>query len=279
MPHAPASSLDRPVLSAVYGGGGPFGIAYGLAVAETLADAGIVLAGVPALGTSAGAWVASAVATGTRFDDLKDLPPVRVPNLRKGLLRAVAADMFGEQCNPTVRAVAMSVPTGPRTTLDGTGLPLADLCAASSAVPGLFAPHRIGSRLYVDGGVRSLVSVDIAVPADVLIVVAPLAGPMFGRAGWLLDRFLADETARWKAATGGRVYLIRPNHQIAALARHPLHLFDTDRARDAYALGVEQVRGLLVPVTGRLAGLLPARTPVPDQRPDDLSLRASTVRG
>ena len=77
----------------------------------------------------------------------------------------------------------MSVLSGRRRIFDGAASPLADVVAASSAVPGLFPPHRVGGRLYVDGGMWSATSVDAADDADRVIVVAPLAGRVMGPMG------------------------------------------------------------------------------------------------
>jgi NTE family protein len=54
--------------------------------------------------------------------------------------------------------------------------------AASCAVPGYFAPVRIGDRTYIDGGVHSPTNAAILRGAglDVAIVVSPMSGP----AGW-----------------------------------------------------------------------------------------------
>jgi NTE family protein len=51
--------------------------------------------------------------------------------------------------------------------------------AASCAVPGYFAPVRIGDRSYVDGGVHSPTSAAIlrGQDLDLVIVIAPMSGP------------------------------------------------------------------------------------------------------
>lgn len=236
-------------LAVCYGGGGLFGIGYLLGVAEALADAGVPLATAPALGTSAGSWAAAALALGVRWDDAIDLlgpKAPRLPNPRPGRLRAVAAEVFDEARAPTVRAVACALPLLRRTVLSGADHPVADLVAASSAVPGLLAPHRIGGVRYVDGGVRSMVSADLADPAEHLLVLAPIAGPMFGPAGRAAEQVLAREMRRWRDANpSGSLWLIRPNHAIAALARRPDQLFDVDRARRCYDLAYEQGRAIL----------------------------------
>ena len=48
---------------------------------------------------------------------------------------------------------------------------------ASCAVPGVFAPVRIGRRILVDGGIDSTTHLDLAVKGgcDLAIVVAPMA--------------------------------------------------------------------------------------------------------
>ncbi len=235
----------RPPLTAVYGGGGPFGIAYGLGVADTLMAAGVPLRTVQALGTSAGAWVASCLATGVTDEVLRQLLPVRVPNLRPGWLRAIATDLFGDRGDDRVRVCAVQLLTLRRRILSGARFPLADLVAASSSMPGLFPPSLVNRWLYLDGGVRSLVSADQAPPAGHLLVIAPLAGPMFGPAGPLMERMLRHEMRRWQQITGGHTHLIRPNRAISRLVRHPLDLFHPQRARAAYPLAVEQTVRLL----------------------------------
>lgn len=56
---------------------------------------------------------------------------------------------------------------------------IADAVAASSAVPLVFSPYRIGDDLYVDGGVSSGTHADIVLghsePLDLVLVIAPMA--------------------------------------------------------------------------------------------------------
>ena len=230
-------------LSMVYGGGGVFGIAYGAGVATGLAELGIAVQTAPALGTSAGSWVAGVVALGLGFDDFESLGSPPVPT-RKPFVHDAARALFGDARHHLVAASAVHLRTRRRHILDGGLYPLADLVAASSAVPGLLPPHRIDGRLYIDGGMWSVTSVDAAADADEVIVVAPLAGPVMGpmgrTAGLLLDR----ELRSWRIChPGKRITLIRPNKEMAHLAgRSPLALFDADRARAVYPLAVEQGR-------------------------------------
>ena len=244
----------EPWLSAAFGGGGPFGIAYALGVADALAHAGVPLADADLLGTSAGAWVAGCLATGVDYARLCDVPQIRVPDPKPGLLRGIAGEVFGDAVSPRVTGCAVRLPRARRVFLSGANHGLADIAAASSAVPALFPPVRLGRTWYVDGGVRSLMSADRARPARHLLVVAPIAGPMFGPAGRAMELMLREELRRWQRDTGGKAHLVRPNGQIAALARHPLHLFDRARARVAYPLAYAQAQRLLAERPG-LAGL------------------------
>jgi NTE family protein len=241
-------SSDRP-LAVCFGGGGLFGIAYLLGVSEALMDGGVHLPSAPAIGTSAGSWAAGALKLGVRWEQAieiigHDVP--RMPDPRRGRLRGVAAEIFGERRAPGMRAVVCALPLMRRVVLDGADHALADLVAASSAVPGLLAPHRIGGTLYVDGGIRSMVSADRAEPAQNLLVLAPIAGPMFGPAGLLAERVMRREVGHWeKENPGGQFWLIRPNHAIADLARLPNNLFDLDRAKRCYDLSYAQGTGIL----------------------------------
>lgn len=231
-------------LSMVYGGGGVFGIAYGLGVARGLAEAGIPVAQAPSLGTSAGSWVAAAMALGLDFDDLAAVEAPSVPTRRRSALISAAREAFADDRHPLVSVSAVSLRSRRRHILDGGAYDLADLVAASSAVPGLFPPHRIEGRLYVDGGMWSATSVDASADAEAVIVVAPLAGSVLGPMGRAAGFLLARELRTWRSRHPGRtITLIRPTRQIARMAGgNPLGLFDVDRALPVYPLALEQGR-------------------------------------
>src|SRR5215203_1444576 len=143
----PALVAARHPLAMVYGGGGVFGVAYTIGVATGLAEAGVPVAAAPALGTSAGAWTASAIALGPSYDAFAAIRSPRVPTRRPGVLADVGRQLFGERSHPLVAVSAVCLRSGRRHILDGGAYPLADLVAASSAVPGLFPAHRIDGRL------------------------------------------------------------------------------------------------------------------------------------
>lgn len=226
----------------VYGGGGVFGIGYATGVAHGLAAGGIDVASAPALGTSAGSWTAAALALGVTYDDVAAIEPPTVPTQRRGVLADRARLLFGEATHPLVSVSAVCVRSRRRHVLDGGTYALADLVAASSAVPGLLPAHRVDGRLYVDGGMWSATSVDAAAEADEVIVVAPLAGPHMGPMGRGAGLLLGRELRTWRARhPGRRITLVRPNAEAARLAgRNPMALFDGDRARAVYPVAFAQ---------------------------------------
>lgn len=238
----PALLQRRHPLAMVYGGGGGVGIAYTAGVAAGLVSAGMPVAGAPALGTSAGSWTASALALGLSYDDLADLPVPSLPAMRVGVLADIARLVFGESTHHLVSVSAVSVRSGRRHILDGGDYPLADLVAASSAVPGLLPPHRIAGRWYVDGGMWSATSVDAAAQAARVIVVAPLAGRVMGPMGRVAGALLERELDRWRHRhPEASIHMIRPNREMAkAVGVRPLALFDAERARAIYPLAYEQ---------------------------------------
>jgi len=229
-------------LAGAFGGGGLFGIGYAMGVLDGLREQGIDLSTAPMIGTSAGSWAAAATALGVTFSSLKDVKMPRFLNLRTGVLAQSTHQVFGDEMRQNVHVVACAVRGLKRTELDGALIPLATMVAASSAVPGLFAPQSINGHLYIDGGVRSGVSVDLAAPADLLIVIAPLAGAMFGPFNNLVERNTDREINSWKNSCGGAVRLFAPSAATAKIATLPHHLFDKDRAIAAYSHGREEIR-------------------------------------
>lgn len=226
-----------PPFAGVFGGGGLFGIGYALGIIHGLRDQGIDLTHAPLLGTSAGSWAAAATALDVTFEELVSLPVPKFPNPKPGALANVAKLAFGDRTAPNVRAVVTSVPRLQRVVLNGEHIPLTKLVSASSAVPGLLAPQRINGTWYVDGGVRSGVSVDLASPALTLVVIAPLAGAMFGPFGRYVEGKTDKEQETWLTENGGRFLEFSPRQTTADIASLPQHLFDKARAIEAYHRG------------------------------------------
>jgi NTE family protein len=76
-----------------------------------------------------------------------------------------------------LRITAVDVDSGELVVFDGgDGIGLIDAVAASCAVPGVWPPVTIGSRRFMDGGVRSVSNADLAAGHDWAVVVLPLGG-------------------------------------------------------------------------------------------------------
>ncbi|MFI5936498.1 patatin-like phospholipase family protein [Actinoplanes sp. NPDC051494] len=73
-----------------------------------------------------------------------------------------------------LRVPAVEAETGEVRVFDrDSGVSLIDAVAASCAVPLVWPPMTVGGRRYVDGGVRSVANVDLAVGYDRVVVVVP----------------------------------------------------------------------------------------------------------
>ena len=234
--------VSRVPVSIVFAGGGAFGIAWHLAVIEGLRGVGLPVADAPAIGTSAGSWACAALRFDLGFDAFASIGDLQVPDRRPGLLAAVARGLMGDAHAPGVRVSAVELPLLRRRLYDGADHPMADLIAASSAVPGLFSPHPIAGSPHVDGGIRSMASVDGATSADLLVLSLPIAGPLFGPVGRVMETSARAASARWRRRTGGETLVLRPGRRLAGLVGlRPNALFDQDLARAVYPLAAEQV--------------------------------------
>jgi NTE family protein len=92
---------------------------------------------------------------------------------------------------------------------DAPPAPLGDAVAASCAIPGVFAPVRIGDGLYVDGGGWSPTNADVlaGLGLDLVVVVSPMTaapGRLGRREDWWLRaacrRMLMGEVGRLRAS-------------------------------------------------------------------------------
>ncbi len=238
-------SPDELPTVAVYGGGGVFGIAYNLGIAEAFCDAGVDLGAVEAIGTSAGSWAAGLVALGLRFDESYDALSHIIPELpdtTPGLLAGVARDVFGADVRcPSVNVGVVGWPRMRRYLLNGADHELADLVAASSAVPGVLASHRVDGARYVDGGLRAMSTEELPDHPARVLVVLPVSGLMFGVAGRLIERRTVRVVDDWRRSHPGSVTsIVRPTAEVAALVRRPDHLFDPTKMRQCYELAYAQ---------------------------------------
>jgi NTE family protein len=109
---------------------------------------------------------------------------------------------------------------GRRVVFGRPGSPKAPLhlaIAASCAVPGYFAPVRIGGHTYVDGGAHSPTNAAILRQRrlDLVVVVSPMSGParlptdLYGASRWHAARLVRREVNALRA-NGTRVVVFRP---------------------------------------------------------------------
>ena len=119
---------------------------------------------------------------------------------------------------------AVDIDSGRRVVLGKPGrAPLASLqaaVAASCAIPGLYPPVRVGSRLLVDGGIHSTTNLDLAAKAGCSLIVcaAPMAfdtggslpSPLTQLVRRVPARMLVDEMDDARRR-GAEVLLIRPS--------------------------------------------------------------------
>ena len=127
--------------------------------------------------------------------------------------------------HPATWIVTMDLESGRRVVFGRDGAPhagLRDAVMASCAIPGWYAPVRIGGRRYVDGGACSPTSVDVvrSLGLDEVYVLSPMSSLRYDApttvAGRLERRFRRISTKRVVrelkkvAATGTRVVFLGP---------------------------------------------------------------------
>ena len=169
-------SHDNAGLVLALSGGGAAGIAH-IGVLQVLEENAIPVRAV--VGTSIGAEIGAFIASGMAVAELADLATafdwkqtlqLFMPDLPTGGL--VSGRKIMDFLNTRLgihriedlaigyAAVAADLETGEQVVLDCDGL--VDAVRASISIPGLIAPHRLGNRLLVDGGVLNPVPFDVA---------------------------------------------------------------------------------------------------------------------
>ncbi|HLV89679.1 MAG: patatin-like phospholipase family protein [Acidimicrobiales bacterium] len=199
-------------------------------------------------GPGLGTWVRHGVLPGVRRPGLNLFMGAPAPYHAGGLAEWVVSQVGPNAADawpirPTA-IVAHDITAGVRVAFGTDNAPdvaLADAVAASSAIPLLFRPYRIGDGLYVDGGVSSGTHADLVLgspdPLDLVLVVAPLAASeirkrarfherMFDRVG---NRSLSEEISLIKDAWPDcEVVTLYPAPSVQSVARpNPM---DPDRS-------------------------------------------------
>lgn len=207
-PPPPLVVKRAPKIGLVLGGGAARGFAH-VGVIQALEEAGIK----PDLvvGTSAGSLVAAIYASGktgaqlqTISENMEEaaLTDWTLPLFSRGMLRgdALARYVSSQVGGKTIEAMAMPLGIVATDLHSGRGVLFARgdtalAVRASSAVPAVFQPVKIGSREYVDGGLVSPVPVRYARQMGAQLVIAvdisatPESNPALGSLEILLQTF------------------------------------------------------------------------------------------
>jgi NTE family protein len=123
-----------------------------------------------------------------------------------------------------------------------SGVPIERAVAASCAVPGLFPPVTIDGRRYMDGGVRSGTSADLAqrIEPQLVLILAPM-----GRREGGVDRLAAKQVAREMGElerVGAKVHLVHFDDATKDVVG--MNLMDPTRVPDVLETGLAQGRRL-----------------------------------
>lgn len=122
-----------------------------------------------------------------------------------------------------LRICATDADSGRRVVFDADdGIELVDAVAASCAVPAVMRPIRHGGARYVDGGVVTPTSADLALgagrPADV-VVLSPMSGSsartLLGRTSALSSRVRLEAELR-RVGRHQRVFVVEPDARLSA---------------------------------------------------------------
>jgi NTE family protein len=173
----------------------------------------------------------------------------------------IARQLDTEVWPATLRVTAVDAVSGDLRVFDAaSGVPLERAVAASCSVPGIFAPVHVGGRRYIDGGVRSGTSADLAAECapDHVLVVAPITDRMPG-IGRLMQRLLDREAEALRARRFDVATITPSTEELGALG---FDFMDPSRRAAAHAAGrrrgqreaqAESLRGWREPSTGRRA--------------------------
>lgn len=152
---------------------------------------------------------------------LRLVPPMLVPGSEKRKLRRIGRmsmrahppggaerievirSRLGEDEWPDrdLRITAVEAETGTFVVFDRTsGVDLVHAVAASCAVPLVWPAVAVGGRHYLDGGMRSTANVDLAIGADVVVVLAPLP-QSFSRSTSIKAQLARTGARAWVVAT------------------------------------------------------------------------------
>lgn len=213
----------RPNVGFVFGGGGGYGFGFNYGVADGLRDAGVDLFSAPVMGTSAGAITAASLVGEISFEQVaqhwesvlaaQDSPWRSDPYQ---LIEPLFGRLDPAEFATELRTVAVRLPRWQRLVMTTDHFRVADMVAASCAVPPVVRTVVIDGIRYGDGGLVSGGSADLATDADVLVLITPMSRQIKGVIGAFNSWQARRELAKWQRRTGGDVLHVGPTEGIAA---------------------------------------------------------------
>lgn len=264
-PAEPTVVTKRPVkLGLALGGGAARGFAH-VGVIQVLEEAGIQ----PHLvvGTSAGSLVAALYASGKNGAQLQRVAETMeeaaltdwtIPWLSRGMMRGDALARYVSVQTGGRRIEDVRLPLGIVATdlHNGQGMlfqrgDIATAVRASSAVPSVFEPVRIGGRDYVDGGLVSPVPVRYArqMGADLVLAVDISSAPEGNKAADMLQILLQTFTIMSKSINGFELkeadVVVRPALNHVGSAAFSERRRSIEAGRQAMLQALPQLRELL----------------------------------
>ena len=260
----PAAPRRPPKLGLALGGGAARGFAH-VGVIQVLEEAGIQ----PQLvvGTSAGSLVAALYASGKNGAQLQRVAETMdeaaltdwtIPWLSRGMMRGDALARYVSTQTGGRRIEDSRLPLGIVATdlHNGQGMlfqrgDMATAVRASSAVPSVFEPVRIGGRDYVDGGLVSPVPVRYArqMGADLVLAVDISSAPEGNKAADMLQILLQTFTIMSKSINGFELkeadLVVRPALNHVGSAAFNERRRSIEAGRQAMQQALPQLRELL----------------------------------
>lgn len=233
-------------MATCFGGGGAFGYGFDMGIADGMRDGGVDVGRFPMIGTSAGSHTAATIDTGLGFEHVADLWERFIEGQGRRFMvngHELADPIYGGREATDVTAIAVRMRSWRRVSLSSNRHHLADIVAASSAVPPLVRPHVIDGRRYLDGGVISMASIDLTPGADLLLAITPFAVAGQGAAGRVGALQARREIRKWSKRHRGSVLHIVPSEAMAAVGGKRLdEVGDMAIGRRVYPMAVEMGR-------------------------------------
>ncbi len=149
-----------------------------------------------------------------------------------------------------IRLVAIDADTGePEVFTRDSGVSLIDAVAASCALPGVWPPVTIGSRRFIDGGMRSAANADLAAACDRIVMITPLT---LGVGAMISVQAQADALR----SGGAEVTVIRPDE----LSEEAIGSNSLDPAQRAASAEAGRIQGSSLSVTWSCHGHMTDRS-------------------